>query len=296
MSLAKVCIVTPIHNEADATLRFLESVSKLTYPDVEVIIVDDGSTDESVRLIREWFAETVILSGAGNLWWARATNLGVEEALARGAAFVYTVNNDVVLEPEAISAGISCLSMEPRALVGSTVHYLDDPDRIWFAGAALDRASGDIVHQTSPIPEDQVRESQMLTGMGTLIPAAAFDEIGAFDDRAFPHYLADCDFSLRAAQAGFRLLVTPRSKVYNDVASAWSVRQFERGKKRFLFEMLFSKRSAYWVAGRRRFYRRYWGRGYVWAMARMYARWFRVYAAPLFKRSLMKVARLGRGR
>ena len=287
MRSPKVCIVTPIHNDWEATSRYLASVGRLSYPDIETIIVDDGSTDGSSRLIRERFPETTIVVGDGTWWWARATNAGVEKARERGAAFVFTCNNDVILHEDAISSSVSDALSSGKALVGATVFYQGIEDRVWFAGADLDRSSGDIVHRTETWPASEgPRPTAVLTGMGMLIPVEAFDEVGLFDDECFPHYLADCDFSLRAAENGYDLLVSPASKIFNDISSAWSEREFAIGRVGFLIEMLFRMRSAYWLQGRVRFYRRHWGRGWIRALARLYRTWFLVYAGPILKRKL----------
>ena len=290
MDEPKVCIVTPIHNGVSRTLRFLESVKEMGYPNLETIIVDDGSTDGSSEAIRRDFPETILLAGDGNLWWTAATNLGVREALSRAADFVFTVNNDVTMTNGAISSSVSCALRESPALIGSTVHVLEDPDQIWFAGARFNRRTGDIEHEREPVVESGgVREAQMLTGMGMLIPSEAFEHVGFFDAATFPHYLADCDFSIRAAQRGYRLLVTSESRLYNEIGSAWSVQQMERPRFRFLVEMIFSKRSGYWFVGRVRFYRRHWGNGKTSALIRLYVTWFRTYVVRAMARRLLRL-------
>jgi GT2 family glycosyltransferase len=292
----KVCIVTPIHDDWPATARYLASIDELTYPDVEVIIVDDGSTDGSAQRIGERFPDAIVVPGDGSLWWTGATNRGAEEALRRGARFIFTCNHDVILDREVISSSVACSLEAGDALVGATVFYQGDTDRVWFSGARFDRTTGDILHESETWPEsDGPRASPMLTGMGLLVPAGAFQDVGGFDRDSFPHYLADCDFSLRAAARGYRLLVSPTSKIYNDVSSAWSVREFARGRLRFLFAMLFSMRSAYWITARVRFYRRHWGPGWLRALVLLYRGWFGVYAWPVIKRRVKMIGRGSRG-
>lgn len=290
MVTPKVCIVTPIHNGWSATRSFLRSSDELVYPEVEMIIVDDGSTDGSARRIGEEFPDVVVIAGDGNLWWTGATNLGAAEALARGAHFIFTCNNDVILDRDVISSSVACALGAGKALVGSIVSYQGDPDRVWFSGARFDPSSGEIAHDTESWPTaDGPRPVPILTGMGMLIPAQAYQDLDGFDAASFPHYLADCDFSLRAAAHGYELLVDPASRVFNDVSSAWSVREYERGRLGFLVEMLVSKRSAFWVIGRVRFYRRHWGPKWRRALIRLYMTWFRTYAGPVVIRRLLSL-------
>lgn len=289
MHRPKVSIVTPIHNDRDATARYLEALAKIDYPNLELVIVDDGSDDGSAEMVAERCPSAVVLHGDGSLWWAKATDIGAREAFARGAAFVFTCNNDALIAPETIASSVACALEAGKALVGAVVRYQGEPERIWFSGARLDRRTGDIEHDTD-LPEEP-KPTQMLTGMGMLIPQEAFTQLDGFDSESFPHYLADCDFSLRAAERGYRLLVAPLSNVYNDVSSAWSVREYQRGRLRLIPLMLFSMRSAYWIKGRVRFYRRHWRAGWVPAIMRLYRTWFMTYALPLVGRKLTGAGR-----
>ena len=288
----KVCIVTPIHDDRMATLRYLESIENLDYPNLDVVIVDDGSTDGSAEAIAERYPSVTVLPGDGSLWWTAATNIGAREGLDRGARFIFTCNNDVVLDPQAVTKSVACALEAGDALVGAVVFHQQDPEKVWFSGARFDAHTGDIEHDVDA--PSLPKETQMLTGMGMLIPAEAFMALGGFDLEAFPHYLADCDLSLRASAAGYRLLVAPDSRIYNDVSSAWSVREYARGRLRLIPLMLFSKRSAYWVRGRIRFYRRHWGPGWAGALIRLYLTWFKSYPLRLVGRRVVAPFRRGR--
>ena len=271
MAEPRVTVVTPVHNRIEHTLAYLASLERATYPNLEVVVVDDGSTDGSAAAIRERFPAVVLLSGDGSLWWSGATNLGVDHALAAGSDYVITLNNDVEVDPDFVGALLACARSRPRALVGSKVSYRDDRGRVWFFGAEFDRRSGDI-RLLGGHEEDfpEAREAEMLTGMGMLVPAGAFGDVGLFDVRAFPQYLADSDFSLRAKARGWALLVEPRATVYADVGAAWIQGQFERLPARFAYDLLFSVRSQFDVRVRARFYRRHWGPGWPGALARLY--------------------------
>lgn len=289
MDAPKVGIVTPIHNAKQATDRYLASVEQLSYPDLITIVVDDGSTDGSAEMIAQRYPDVVVIPADGSLWWAAASNLGAREALRRGARFIFTCNNDVILDPDVITSSVECALAAGDALVGAVVLYEEARDRVWFAGARLDPKTADVEHDTEPLSGPM--DTRVLTGMGMLIPADVFVELDGFDQSAFPHYLADCDFSLRAYGGGHRLLVTPSSKIYNDVSSAWSEREFKEGRLRFIPSMLFSMRSAYWISGRVRFYRRHWGPGWAGALVRLYRGWFRRYAWPLVRRRIGRLIR-----
>ena len=292
----KVCAVTAIHNRIEETQRFLESLQKVDYPNLDSIVIDDGSTDGSSDMIAVKFPETTVLRGDGSLWWSGATNLGVRLALTRGASFVLTLNNDVVLDPNCIKASVRCALAHVGSLVGSKICRLDEPKAVWFTGAYFDTESGDIRLVTDSKDISEVREVDMLTGMGMLIPTDAFRRIGSFDEESFPQYFADSDFSLRAKSVGFKLLLAADSLIYNDVSSSWSAKEFEKGDLRFIARLLVSRRSPYSLTARYRLYRRHWGKGFRRALIRLYVNgWWKNHARLLLRRKRILLVRKLRG-
>src|SRR5262245_56876861 len=100
MQLPSVAVVVPVHGRLPLTVRFLESFRRVSYPRRQVVVVDDGSPDDtSGRLARD-FPEVKVLRGNGKLWWAGATNRGVRYALRHGFDYVLTANNDAVCHPD----------------------------------------------------------------------------------------------------------------------------------------------------------------------------------------------------
>ena len=264
-------MVVPIHNGIDQTRRLLDSLRSGGYPNLDVIVVDDGSTDGSAAILGRDFPEVTVVPGSGDLWWTRATNKGVRTALERGADYVLTINNDAVMDPDAAAIMVEAAEEHPRALIGAQVRHLEEPHRVWFAGADFDPSTADVAHRREPPEGEGPSTTTMLTGLGMLIPIRAFEEVGFFDE-AFPQYFADCDFSLRARSVGYELLVEARAGILNEVGSSWLARTLSARRWTALGSMLFSSRSPYWVGGRVRFYRRHWGRGYRRALVKLYGR------------------------
>jgi GT2 family glycosyltransferase len=267
----RVIIVTPVFNGRQHTEAFLNSLKTQNYPNFETVIIDDGSTDGTAKMIEEKFPQTVVLKGNGNLWWSGSTNLGVEYALKHQANFVLTINNDVTIPDDYISNLVKRAALSPRSLIGSIIFYHDDPNRVWYCGAYFDRIKGETMHHSGRREDfTEVIQSEWLTGMGVLVPVEAYLEVGLYDKVNFPQYFGDAEFSVRSRQKGYNLIIDPSCEVYADVDSSWVLKQVHTPKLRFLWDLFFSMRSPYYIPIRYAFYKKYWPRNYVLALLRLY--------------------------
>jgi hypothetical protein len=216
-NLPNIAAVVPIHNGREETLAFLDSLGRATYPNLEIIVADDGSTDGSVEAITKHFPDVSVVRGDGNLWWAGGVNLGVAEALKRSVEFILVINNDTVVEPGFLEPLVETALANPRSIVTSKIYDFDDRTFISSFGGKINWLLGEIRDVTSRRDRcdfNQLRECDWVNGSSTLIPAAAFMELGFFDQQVCPQYHGDAEFCLHARRRGYRLLAEPRSIVY----------------------------------------------------------------------------------
>src|SRR5664279_2479168 len=85
------------------TIACVESCRKLSYPNFRILIVDNGSTDNSEAILRERLPDIELLQTGANLGFAGGNNVGIRHALAQGADYVWLLNNDTVVDAEALS-------------------------------------------------------------------------------------------------------------------------------------------------------------------------------------------------
>lgn len=286
-------LVVPVFNGIEYTRLFLKSMKDVHYDKAKVIIVDDGSTDGTSEMITKNFPGTIILKGDGNLWWSGATNKGVEYALSHNGDYVLTINNDVTMPKDYLTSLVAFAEQHPGAIVGSVIKSSKD-NSIWYAGAFLNMKTGDLQHYQVEIDGDsKYRNSAWLTGMGVLVPAKAFREVGLFDEENFPLYFGDADFSMRAKKLGWELLVTNRTTLATDTSSSWLSKQLSNPTLGFYYNVFFSVRSNYNLPDRIKFYRRHWPRRWRSALIRFYIVFFTPQMIVFTKQLLKKY--LGRG-
>ncbi|HEX2768114.1 MAG TPA: glycosyltransferase family 2 protein, partial [Geobacteraceae bacterium] len=253
----KVTAVIPIFNSKNETLAFLESMANVTYANLSITVVDDGSTDGSAQAIAERFPGVKIITGDGNLWWSGATNLGVKDAQEHATDFILTINNDDVVDPGFIEPLVETAVKNPRSLVNSIARDYDERSFIssfggeieWFVGEIRDRTS-----RRDTYDPDCLREGDFLTGNSTLVPAGAYQEIGFYDHVNCPQYIGDAEFSLRARKRGYRLLLEPRSVVYNRTAISGGISVLNRYG---IAELVTSIRSPFYFKANCKIYRNY---------------------------------------
>jgi GT2 family glycosyltransferase len=213
----RVSIVIVIWNGRDDTIECLSSFRADAYPNREIIVVDNGSSDDSVPVIRAQFPEVVVLQTGKNLGFTGGNNVGIRHAVESGADYVYLINNDTTVEPDALAKLIEAAEANPDAgLVAPVIHDFDPPREIWFAGSMINLRHGSAWHDNKrqPSREEMPYEVPWVTGCAMMIRAGLLRKLGGFDDRYFLSW-EDVDLSLRIRNEGQRLLVVPRSRIYH---------------------------------------------------------------------------------
>jgi GT2 family glycosyltransferase len=172
-------------------------------PPFETILVDNGSTDGSVDLVRVSWQGVRVASNSDNVGFAEGNNAGAR--LARGAWIAF-LNNDTVAEADWLGRlHAEAAAHSECALITSRLVFLDDPSIVDSAGDGYLRAGGAFKHGHGAPAEAFAASREVFGACGGafMIRRQAFDALGGFDPRFFMNY-EDVDLSYRARLAGFR--------------------------------------------------------------------------------------------
>jgi GT2 family glycosyltransferase len=204
------CVVLNWNGWRD-TLDCLACLSRMDYPRLSVLVVDNGSTDESVSRICAAFPGIPILQSLSNLGFAAGTNLGVRAALESGADYVWVLNNDTQPRPSSLRALVLRAESDPRlGAVGSVLPYLGNEGCIQaWGGGRINIWTARVQHAHAPHDE---RWFQFLTAASVLLRRQALETCGLFDEGFFL-YWEDVDLSYRLRRRGWRLGVAAGSIV-----------------------------------------------------------------------------------
>jgi len=212
----KIYIVIPVHNRKEYTKNCLLSLRAQTYKEFKTIIVDDGSTDGTAEMLEQEFPEVHVIKGDGNLWWTAATNLGVKYAIENNAEYILTLNNDTIATEKFLEKMIFWAMQTPNALFGAFAIDVETKKPI-YGGERINWKLANSKFLLDILPKEQwhgLHEVTHFPGRGLFIPSDVFKKIGFFDEKHFPHYAADYDFTHRAIRAGFKVYCNYDSKLY----------------------------------------------------------------------------------
>ena len=215
-----VAIVVLNWNGREDTLRCLASLHDHA-PGAALVVVDNGSTDDSVDAIRRAYPGVEIIETRENLGYAGGNNRGITWALDSGFEIVGVLNNDTVVEPSWLEPLVEEILADPaRVAATPVINYLDN-DRIWFAGSRLDEHRGIYVHATmAEAPAEDV-ETPAITGCAIVAHRTLWERVGLFDERYFLIF-EDAEWSHRAVDAGCRMLVVSRSTIRHAVSASFT--------------------------------------------------------------------------
>jgi GT2 family glycosyltransferase len=197
----------------------LESIRRLTYPNVERIVIDNNSTDSSIEIIRREFPEFQLLRNRANLGFAAGMNKGVRKAKGD---YILLHNNDAVAHPKCLSRLVErAISNNSIGMVGGPILFYKPNNVIWSLGGRFDALTGTIwsegLGRTLSSVSDYGKiafDVDYLSGCVLLIKREVIEKIGLFDEGFFLSD-DDLDFCLRAQRVGYKSILDPSAIVWH---------------------------------------------------------------------------------
>jgi len=193
----------------------------LVAPTIEVIAVDNASSDGSAVMVRERFPWATLIENAENVGFAAANNQGIREAAGR---YVMLLNSDTEVRPGALEALLRFMETHPRAgacgarLVNAdgslqpSCHPMLTPGREFWRLMFLDKLLPRATYPMARWDATSPRRVEVIKGACLLLRREALEQVGPLDDNYFM-YTEEVDLCHRLAQAGWELWWEPRAQV-----------------------------------------------------------------------------------
>jgi GT2 family glycosyltransferase len=214
-----VAVIVLNWNGVKDTLKCLDSLIAQDYKKLSVIVVDNGSVDDSLGKIENYIQKTdfdiTLRSNKKNLGFAGGVNTGIRYALENKFDGIALFNNDAVADKKWVSSLVKCMDDKKVGIVTGLLLHADgktiDSSGDWVStwGLAFPRNRGDSA--------DKAPEAGFVfggSGGGSLYRAKVFKDIGLFDETFFVYY-EDADVSFRAQLAGWQVYYTPKAVAYH---------------------------------------------------------------------------------
>ena len=215
----KTSIILLNWNGKENTIKCLESLKTLNYPNYETIIVDNASSDDSVEVISHKFPSVILITNQKNLGFAEGNNTGIRYALERETDYVFLLNNDAIVDEETVTELVQTAESDNKiGILGSKIYFYHTPERIQSAGAHIDVKTGRMLY---PHYGKRVRAANgkavdvdAVSGTAMMVKRELIEKVGMLDPTFFC-YFEDTDWCIRARKAGYRVVIVPMSKIWH---------------------------------------------------------------------------------
>jgi len=201
------------------------SLADAQYENMRVIMVDNGSLDDSVAWTRQVHPEVEIIETGANLRWAGGNNVALRHLNREGfSGAILLLNNDTVVPQGSLSTMVEALNADSAAwVVTPRICYASDPARVWYDGGFVGRWSGWVKHhgirQLAGNLDPGQRYVGYATGCAMMLGPDVLSKVGELDEDFF-FYGEDTDYSLRVTALGGHILHVPRALVLHKVSAS----------------------------------------------------------------------------
>jgi hypothetical protein len=214
-----VVIILVNWNSSRDTLECVDSIMESSYNNFKIIVVDNGSVDDSVARLKDRENEYQLILSRENTGFTGGNNLGMESAMHMGADYVFLLNNDTLIEKSAIEKLVFAAQNDMSAgVVTPKIYFHPDRHLIWAAGSSYNQGrlmAKNLGYKFDDRPEyNQRKYLDYAVGCALLIRRDVIESIGMLTEDYFATW-EDVDFGLKVNLKGYKVLYEPSSIVWH---------------------------------------------------------------------------------
>lgn len=233
----KVFILILNYNSCEETTNLLARLQELTYNNLKIIVIDNNSTDDSVRKLVQHTGSIKLIRNRKNLGYAGGNNIGIEIAINEQADYIWILNPDIGLTPETLSILVDNMNKDNSlAAIGPRICYHEKPDIIYSDGGLIFPEKGFFVthknhnKNVKDLPANGMTLVDYANGSAILIRTKTLQEIGKFREDFFLYY-EETDWCLRAKRNGWHIATNSNAMAYHKSSTKGFSYHFFYGKK-----------------------------------------------------------------
>lgn len=249
-----VSVVIPTRNRKNKLLRLINSILQSNYPKsrLEIIVIDDASTDGTYEEIKRRFKNINVLRNEKRTFLAFSRNKGIKNSKGK---YIFLIDDDNVVHKDAIKELVRIYEENkslPIGIVAPIMYYLKEPNIIWCVSIKRNM----ITSLTKFIGKGEIDTGQYNRLIRSYEFPNAFmlskeivNKVGLFNDKELPFMYDEADFGERVRRLGYMVVCNPKAKVWHDVPLELKGYSFYRssdhafflGRNRIVFHKKYSK-------------------------------------------------------
>ncbi len=216
----KVAVISVNYNARQYLGEFIESVRSQDHTDIEIVLIDNASTDSSAAWLKENAPGVHLIEMPENVGYGVGCNIGMRYAIEElRAEYLLLLNNDTVLQPALVS---ELLKYTDESTVTTGRIDCGEKDAVlepWYAGGDIDWTTAKINQVLYPRPEAEVYEVEFISGCCMMIHRDVIDKVGYFDSQFFLYY-EDTDYCVRLRDAGISMKYITTAGLWHKVGGS----------------------------------------------------------------------------
>ncbi len=234
-----VSLIIPHYNGMEMLRECLTSLSETSYPNFEILVVDNASADDSLSMVKNEFSDVKILELQSNRGYAGGCNAGI--AASENSDYVVLFNNDAVVERSWLSHLVDCMDADYSiAACQPKILSTDNKQRYDYSGAAgglIDRygypfVRGRIIATIENDENQYDTKTDLFWASGTacILRNSTLKEVGLLDETFFAH-MEEIDLCWRMQLKGYKIRYVAKSRIYHQSGATLGPESF---KKKYL--------------------------------------------------------------
>jgi GT2 family glycosyltransferase len=234
----KVSIIILNWNSCEDTIECIESLKEIDYRNYEIIIVDNASSGDDVKILQDRFGDYIhIIANGRNEGFAGGCNIGMHYALEKGTDYILQLNNDTIVDARFLSEMIKVAEDDSAiGITGSKIYYYRYPSRLQSVGGKMNWWLGQRTmcgwDEEDTGQYDTLTERDFVIGTSLLVKKIVIDKISFLDNINFFCSFEDIDYCTRAKRAGFKIVYVPESKIWHKYGASFAkLPQYEETDK-----------------------------------------------------------------
>lgn len=242
MNESKIGLVTVLYNGIEVLQGFFESLSKQTYHNYILYIIDnspnDDALDETKKLSKAFGINSVFINNNDNLGVAKGNNQGIMQSLEDDCDYILLLNNDIEFSENTIKDMVVYAEENDEKIIVPKIYYYGT-NKIWMAGGYFSKYKGTTPHRGEGEEDtgqyDEIIYTEYAPTCFMLIAKDVFNKVGFMDEKYFVYY-DDSDFVWRSNKKGYKIVYFPKTIIQHKVS-------FSTGGGESLFSIYYTTRN-----------------------------------------------------